>query len=182
MFVDIEGMSDCVYFEDAVFLDPDGRWLFRLSLMTEKCGHPVGTETAYCFRVMQYDLNENKEIEIPDQILIGENKRLDARGLYSEKFFELKRRGYIDPESTDYRGSVCVLRSVESDKHIYGISLDGDENVVLCKNNFGVTDKFDIGQEYVLLNETDEFLVVEDKFGEQCMCNKDRFKRKLVLT
>jgi hypothetical protein len=27
LFVDIEGMSDCVYLEDAVFLDPDGRRL-----------------------------------------------------------------------------------------------------------------------------------------------------------
>ena len=174
---------EVTYLDDCVFLDPNGRWLFRLSLMTDKNGlKKQPSEIAYCFREMRYDLSENKEIEIPDRILVGENKRLDAWGIYSEKHFELKRKEWINPESVDYHGSICVLRSVESDKHIYGISLDGEEMVVLCKNNFGMTDKFDNGQEYILMNETDEFLVIEDKFGEPTVCNKDRFKRKLVLT
>jgi hypothetical protein len=49
---------------------------------------------------------------------------------------------------------------------------------MICENNIGMEDSFDLGVTYLALNAKEEgFLLVYDKMGKQVECLKDRFVR-----
>ena len=74
-----------------------------------------------------------------------------------------------------YNGKKHLKSHVSNENPRNPVKISKIEFEVVCLDNVGLEDKFDIGMTYIAFGEKDGFITVYDRFGKPCLCMINRF-------